>query len=234
MNKSVLASRGMTLMELLTVISVIAILAALLFPALSGVRERGRVAYCQNNLRSLGQALALYTEEHDERFPSGTKDSVSSFWDVELLPYLGESRDVFVCPSDPYLGGGGGTGGAAAARSYACNAADSGKNFLFPFGNYGDTPNPPLRTSDLDVHRGGDIILLGEWPGAGTGDRGWVGSFPYSCLNVDPAAGRVHRRGGGGNYLLGSMSVQYIPRTDPRLAAAPGTPTNYWAVYAGP
>ncbi|MBN1269943.1 MAG: DUF1559 domain-containing protein [Kiritimatiellae bacterium] len=225
------AARGMTLIELLTVISIIAILSALLLPALTGVRERGKITYCQNNLRNIGQALQMYTDEHDDTYPSGTKDETACFWDLALLPYASDSKDVFVCPSDPYVRG---LAAGVLPRSYACNAADSGKNFRFPFGNYRDNPNPPLRTADLDYNKSGDIILVGEWPGESLANRGIIGWFGFSCLNVDLRAGKVHRREAGGNYLLGSLSVQYIPRDDGRLMAAPGTSSNLWAVYSGP
>ena len=50
---------GFTLVELLTVLGIIAILMAILIPTLSSSREKGRIAYCANNLTQLGRALAL-------------------------------------------------------------------------------------------------------------------------------------------------------------------------------
>ena len=58
-----------TLVELLVVIAVIAILAALLFPVFAQAREKARQAACASNLRQIGMAFAMYTEDYDERLP---------------------------------------------------------------------------------------------------------------------------------------------------------------------
>lgn len=70
---------GFTVIELLVVISVIAILLALLLPAIASVREAGRRAQCLNNLRQLGLGLAAYTNA-DGAFPTGGWTSTDSRW----------------------------------------------------------------------------------------------------------------------------------------------------------
>lgn len=62
-----------TLIELLVVIAIIAILAAILLPALSQARDRGHSASCQNNLRQLAGVVLAYTDEYDGDFPRGGK-----------------------------------------------------------------------------------------------------------------------------------------------------------------
>ena len=61
---------GFTLLELLIVIAIIAILAAMLFPTLNRANESGRRSHCMNNLRQIGLAIQLYRQDNNERPPS--------------------------------------------------------------------------------------------------------------------------------------------------------------------
>jgi prepilin-type N-terminal cleavage/methylation domain-containing protein len=64
--------KGMTLVELLIVIGIIAVLAGLLFPVFTSVRERARITYCINNLKQVGAALHMYAQDHDGFVPPYT------------------------------------------------------------------------------------------------------------------------------------------------------------------
>jgi len=63
--------RGFTLVELLVVISIIALLLAILMPSLQRAREEARAVVCGNNVRQLGMAWRLYAVDNDDWFPIG-------------------------------------------------------------------------------------------------------------------------------------------------------------------
>lgn len=98
---------GFTLVELLVVVAVLAILAALLFPVFAQVRATARKSACQANMKQLGLASALYRGDWDERWPSQQEDGVfvsnppavgdGPSWMGSLYTYV-KTGGVWVCP----------------------------------------------------------------------------------------------------------------------------------------
>ena len=91
---------GFTLVELLVVIAVIAILAALLLPVLSSAKLRGQEATCRNNLRQLGVVHSMYVLDYGKGF-SGQYDPYGLDWPYRLGPFATNSAGIQLCPSAP-------------------------------------------------------------------------------------------------------------------------------------
>jgi prepilin-type processing-associated H-X9-DG protein len=94
---------------LLVVISVIAVLAAMLMPALARARESARSVSCINNLRNIGLGFHFYAERWRGHYPvvhgcdyADPEPARAEWW--EMLAGVGFEREYMLCPSDPHSG----------------------------------------------------------------------------------------------------------------------------------
>lgn len=165
-----LQSPAFSLVELLVVIAVVAILAALLLPALSRSRETAKEARCTNNLKQIYAGFLLYQSDNDGRFPGGFRwihqqewynanfAGGKDGWDTNippaklrpLFPYLGAS-DVFGCPADVGIDVINRDGVIFSPSCFATWGLSYHYNFGYPKGGVPDSPDE--RYSGIAGHK---------------------------------------------------------------------------------
>ena len=98
-----MARRGFTLIEILVVIGILVVLAAMLFPVFSRAREKARQASCESNLKQLGLANLMYSADYDETYvptnlPVTGVPGNGVWWMMILQPWM-RNLQILDCPS---------------------------------------------------------------------------------------------------------------------------------------
>ena len=150
---------GFTLIELLVVIAIIALLMAILMPALQRVKKQAQAVACQSHLRQWGVVWSMYVSDHDGSFHPGWAPTSAGFiprhtWPNVLAPYMKDEKIRF-CPSAKKLRSQG------AVDPYAAWGPRS--DFKMTTGSYGVNGwvcNPSMATGDLYPTRGEPVSWL--------------------------------------------------------------------------
>ena len=226
--------KGFTLVELLVVIGIIALLLAILMPALGRAREQANWVKCMSNLRQIGQSFMMYCNNNKGRFPragAGSDPADWIYWEdmpqgtnpsraldlSPLAPYLGVpvNPEILRCPSDD----------VNVRRAGANYRYSYSSNYLITrlppgFNAYPGESSSPLRITEIN-NASNKILLIDETPQ--TVDDGcwaWMSTLGsgFNIISVrhmkktEQTQLLTQPNAGKGNVLFADFHADYIER----------------------
>ena len=199
-----------TIIELLIVVTIIAILAALLLPSLVKAKSKARSIACKSNLRQIGYGVALYSEDNDDYMPTSNINNTSA-WSPGMVYYTSPNTEITVNTSDPLQTDLRGTVFDEPVLNGPNNGgidfpAASGYGWNWRYMGYKQTSHGPLYTPKKysGINSPSSRILVGD-----TSDTtGLWGHLYFRYQNVGD------RHDGGVNVLFGDLHTGWFHQLD--------------------
>lgn len=201
---------GFTLIELLVVIAIIALLMAILMPALSRVKKQAQSVACMARLKSWGLMFKFYTDDNNGSFNEGWNVGERALWMNALRPYYKDEWDLLLCPTATRVDDQGLEGTFMAMTRTCATPGGGSQRFVFSYGinNW---------TNNMTQNRG---ARLKEWFWKTTGVKGqynipvfadstWHDGWP---LDTDAPIEYPHDFGGGNTGTTGEINHHCIDR----------------------
>lgn len=237
--------KGFTLLEILAVIAILGLLAALLVPAYNSAVSNSQGAKCLANLRQIGGAVAAYTGENNGAFPRGGWGGAGALpldppgtdgvgWLTDIFPYLDENRQVFVCPAGEETSP---TGQQSWMRMPGKTMADPRYPSHYAYNAQLNTNRESLRNNNppLHVDRVTAVKRLSGLPVLIdiVFQSNFLGYDSMFVANPPPTASQAFaaRHQGRGNVLWGDGSVSSLSYAEWASAPSNRVPPGGWSKY---